>query len=581
MIKITIDGIQTEVPENMTVLEAAKSVGIDIPTLCFLKDINEVGDCRMCLVEVEGARGFVPSCMQKVTDGMVVRTNTKEIDEARRNVLELILSAHERKCLSCIRNGNCELQSLAEKFGITDVEFEGDINSKFVDDKSTSIVRNTAKCVLCRRCTSTCQKVQEIGAIECVDRGFESSISTVGNKSLADVNCTFCGQCIQNCPTAALHEKENIDEVWEKLNDENKIVLVQTAPAVRVALGEEFGMPIGTNVQGKMVTALKRLGFNKVFDTNTGADFTIMEEASEFINRVLKSDEKKPLPMFTSCCPAWIRFIEMEYPEYLANVSSCKSPHEMFGAILKTYYAEKNNIDPNNIFVVSVMPCVAKKFERQRPEMKNEDLYNVDAVITTRELAKMIKQANIDFEDLTDSEFDNPMGEATGAAAIFGTTGGVMEAALRTAQDLLTGKDLEEIKFEDVRGEKGIKRATVNVNGKDIRIIVASGLGNARKVMEMVKNGTAEADFIEIMACPGGCIMGGGQPIKSSKTRRKYDVRKLRADALYTIDEKSTIRKSHQNPILKQIYKEYLGEANGHKAHELFHTKYEKRKKYC
>ena len=580
MIKITIDGIQTEVPENMTVLEAAKSVGIDIPTLCFLKDINEVGDCRMCLVEVEGARGFVPSCMQKVTEGMVVRTNTKEVNEARRNVLELILSAHEKKCLSCIRNGNCELQSLAEKFGITDVEFEGDINSKFVDDKSTSIVRNTAKCVLCRRCTSTCQKVQEIGAIECVNRGFESSISTVGNKSLADVNCTFCGQCIQNCPTAALHEKENIDEVLEKLNDENTVVLVQTAPAVRVALGEEFCMPIGTNVQGKMVTALKRLGFNKVFDTNTGADFTIMEEASEFINRVLKPNEKKPLPMFTSCCPAWIRFIEMEYPEYLANVSSCKSPHEMFGAILKTYYAEKNNIDPKNIFVVSVMPCVAKKFERQRPEMKNEDLYNVDAVITTRELAKMIKQANIDFEDLLDSEFDNPMGEATGAAAIFGTTGGVMEAALRTAQDLLTGKDLEEIKFEDVRGEKGIKRATVNVNGKDIRIIVSSGLGNARKVMEMVKNGMAEADFIEIMACPGGCIMGGGQPIKSSKTRRKYDVRKLRADALYTIDEKSTIRKSHQNPVLKEIYKEFFKEPNGHKAHELLHTEYAKREKY-
>ena len=581
MIKITIDGIQTEVPENMTVLEAAKSVGIDIPTLCFLKDINEVGDCRMCLVEVEGARGFVPSCMQKVTEGMVVRTNTKEVNEARKNVLELILSAHEKKCLSCIRNGNCELQSLAEKFGITDVEFEGDINNKVVDDKSTSIVRNTAKCVLCRRCTSTCQKVQEIGAIECVNRGFESSISTVGNKSLADVNCTFCGQCIQNCPTAALHEKENIDEVWEKLNDENTVVLVQTAPAVRVALGEEFGMPIGTNVQGKMVTALKRLGFNKVFDTNTGADFTIMEEASEFINRVLKVDEKKPLPMFTSCCPAWIRFIEMEYPEYLANVSSCKSPHEMFGAILKTYYAKNNKIDPKNIYVVSVMPCVAKKFERQRPEMKNEDLYNVDAVITTRELAKMIRQVNIDFEDLTDSEFDNPMGEATGAAAIFGTTGGVMEAALRTAQDLLTGKDLEEIKFEDVRGEKGIKRATVNVNGKDIRIIVSSGLGNARKVMDMVKNGTAEADFIEIMACPGGCIMGGGQPIKSSKIRRKYDVRKLRADALYTIDEKSTIRKSHQNPILKEIYKDFFGEPNGHKAHELLHTVYAKRKKYC
>ena len=580
MIKITIDGIETEVPENMTVLEAAKTVGIDIPTLCFLKDINEVGDCRMCLVEVEGARGFVPACMQKVADGMVVRTDTKEVNEARRNVLELILSAHEKKCLSCIRNGNCELQGLAEKFGMTDMELEGAINNKQVDDKSTSIVRNTAKCVLCRRCTSTCQKVQEIGAIECVNRGFDSSISTVGNKSLADVNCTFCGQCIQNCPTAALHEKENINEVWEKLNDENTVVLVQTAPAVRVALGEEFGMPIGTNVAGKMVTALKRLKFDKVFDTNTGADFTIMEEASEFINRVLKPAEKKPLPMFTSCCPAWIRFIEMEYPEYLANVSSCKSPHEMFGAILKSYYAEKNKIDPKNIYVVSVMPCVAKKFERQRPEMKNEDLYNVDSVITTRELAKMIKQANIEFEDLQDSEFDNPMGEATGAAAIFGTTGGVMEAALRTAQDLLTGKDLEEIKFEDVRGEKGIKRATVNVNGKDIRIIVSSGLGNARKVMEMVKDGTAEADFIEIMACPGGCIMGGGQPIKSSKIRRKTDVRKLRADALYTIDEKSTIRKSHQNPILKEIYKEFFKEPNGHKAHELLHTEYAKREKY-
>ena len=580
MIKITIDGIETEVPENMTVLEAARTVGIDIPTLCFLKDINEVGDCRMCLVEVEGARGFVPSCMQKVADGMVIRTNTNEVNEARKNVLELILSAHEKKCLSCIRNGNCELQDLAQKFGITDVEFEGAINNKQIDDKSTSIVRNTAKCVLCRRCTSTCQKVQEIGAIECVNRGFDSTISTAGNKSLADVNCTFCGQCIQNCPTAALHEKENIDEVWEKLKDENTVVLVQTAPAVRVALGEEFGMPIGTNVAGKMVTALKRLGFNKVFDTNTGADFTIMEEASEFINRVLNADEKKPLPMLTSCCPAWIRFIEMEYPEYLANLSSCKSPHQMFGAILKTYYAEKNNIDPKNIYVVSVMPCVAKKFERQRPEMRNEDLDNVDAVITTRELAKMIRQANIDFEDLTDSGFDNPMGEATGAGAIFGTTGGVMEAALRTAQDLLTGKDLEEIKFEDVRGEKGIKRATVNVNGKDIRIIVASGLGNARKVMEMVKKGTAEADFIEVMACPGGCIMGGGQPIKSSKTRRKYDVRKLRADALYTIDEKSTIRKSHQNPVLQEIYKDFFGEPNGHKAHELLHTSYAKREKY-
>ena len=578
MINITIDGIEAKVPENMTVLEAARTVGIDIPTLCFLKDINEVGDCRMCLVEVEGARGFVPSCMQKVSEGMVVRTNTKEVQDARKSVLKLILSAHERKCLSCIRNGNCELQALAEKFGITDIEFEGDIANKVVDDSSPSIVRNSAKCVLCRRCTATCQQVQEIGAIECINRGFESNISTVGEKSLEDVNCTFCGQCIQNCPTAALHEKENIDDVIEKLENPEYMVIVQTAPAVRVALGEEFGMPIGTNVTGKMVTALKRLGFNKVFDTNTGADFTIMEEASEFINRVIKGESK--LPMLTSCCPAWIRFIEMEYPEYLENLSSCKSPHQMFGALLKSYYAEKEKINPNNIYVVSVMPCVAKKFERERTEMKNNDMYNVDAVITTRELAKMIKRANIDFDMLTDTEFDAPMGEATGAGAIFGTTGGVMEAALRTAQDLLTGKELEEINFEEIRGEKGIKRATVNVNGKDIKILVASGLGNARKVMEKVKSGKIDADFIEIMACPGGCIMGGGQPIKSSKIRREFDVRKLRSSALYTIDEKSTIRKSHQNPILKKIYKDYLGEPNGEKAHELLHTHYAKREKY-
>lgn len=580
MVNITIDGIQTKVPENMTVLEAAKSIGIDIPTLCFLKGINEIGDCRICLVEVEGARGFVTSCMQKVYEGMVVRTNTDDVQEARKNVLKLVLSSHEKKCLSCIRHGNCELQDLARRFGITDIEFEGQIAQKIVDDKSPAIVRNTAKCVLCRRCISTCKNIQEIGAIDCVNRGFESTISTLEHKSLGDVNCTFCGQCIQNCPTAALHEKENIDDVYEKLKDENTVVLVQTAPAVRVALGEEFGMKVGTNVAGKMVTALKRLGFDKVFDTNTGADFTIMEEASEFINRVLNSNEEKPLPMFTSCCPAWIRFIEMEYPEYLKNLSSCKSPHEMFGAILKSYYAQKEGIDPKNIYVVSVMPCVAKKFERQRPEMLNDGLYNVDAVITTRELAKMIRQANIDFKILKDTGFDSPMGEATGAGAIFGTTGGVMEAALRTAQDLLTGKDLGEINFEEVRGEKGIKRSIVNVNGKDIKIAVSSGLGNARKVMEMLKSGTLEADFVEIMACPGGCIMGGGQPIKKSKERREIDIRKLRANAIYTIDEKSVIRKSHQNPILKTIYKEYLGEPNGEMAHKLLHTHYAKREKY-
>ena len=576
MVNITIDGIKIQVPENITVLEAAKNVGIDIPTLCHLKDVNEIGDCRICLVEVEGARGFVTSCMQKVEEGMVIRTNTDKVIEARRNVLKLILSAHERKCLSCIRHGNCELQNLALKFGVTDVEFEGEISTKIVDDTSPSIVRNTAKCVLCRRCISTCKNVQKVGAIDCVNRGFESTISTAEHKSLQDVNCTFCGQCIQNCPTAALHEKENIDEVEAKLKDENTIVLVQTAPAVRVALGEEFDMPIGKNVTGKMVTALKRLGFDKVFDTNTGADFTIMEEATEFIDRVVNN---KTLPMMTSCCPAWIRFIEMEYPEYLDCLSSCKSPHEMFGAILKSYYAQKEGIDPKNICVVSVMPCVAKKYERQKDEMINDDMYNVDIVITTRELAKMIRQANIDFTSLQDSNFDDPMGGASGAAAIFGTTGGVMEAALRTAQDLLTGEDLQEINFEEVRGKKGIKRATVKVNGKDIKVAVASGLGNARAIMEEIKSGKADYDFIEIMACPGGCVMGGGQPIKPAKLRRTVDVRKLRANALYSIDEKEVIRKSHQNPVLQQIYKEYLGKPNGEKAHELLHTHYSQKEK--
>ena len=577
IISATIDGIEVNVKNGTTILEAAKEVGIDIPTLCFLKDINEIGDCRICLVEVQGARGFVTACMQKVEQGMVIKTNTDQVNEARKNVLKLILSSHDKKCLSCIRHGNCELQKLALKFGITDIEFEGELPTRVFDEKSVAVVRDTSKCVLCRRCVSTCKNIQEIGAIDCVNRGYDSTISTFEHKSLDDVNCTFCGQCIQNCPTAGLHEKENIDEVYEKLKDENYFVVVQTAPAVRVALGEEFGMEIGTNVEGKMITALKRLGFDKVFDTNIGADFTIMEETTEFINRVKNG---KDLPIITSCCPAWVRFMEMEYPEMIKYLSTCKSPHEMFGAILKTYYANKIGINPEKIYVVSVMPCVAKKFERQRPEMKNNDLYNVDAVITTRELAKMIRQANIDFKILKDTEFDNPMGEASGAGAIFGTTGGVMEAALRTAQDLLTGKDLEEIEFEEVRGQKGIKKAIVSINDKDFKIAVANGLGNARKIIEEIKSGKASYDFIEIMACPGGCIMGGGQPIKTSKIRREVDVRKLRANAIYNIDEKKIMRKSHQNPIVKNIYNEYLKYPNSEISHELLHTKYSKREKY-
>ena len=577
LVTLTIDGIEVKAKQGTTILEAARTVGIDIPTLCFLKEINEVGECRMCIVEVEGMRGFATSCIQKVAEGMVVHTNTPAVVDARKVVLDLILSNHKIDCLKCVRSGNCELQKISKQMNVQDIEFTGEMKHEEIDDLSPSIVRDPDKCILCGRCVSTCKKVQEIGAIERSNRGFETCISTVGGKSLNDVNCTFCGQCIMNCPTGALHEKETIDEVWKKLRDPETTVIVQTAPAVRASLGEEFDMPIGTNAEGKMVAALKRLGFDKVFDTNTGADFTIMEEANEFIERFSKNDT---LPMITSCCPGWVKFAEMNYPELLPHLSSCKSPHEMFGALLKTYYAEKENIDPKNIYVVSVMPCIAKKFESQRDELSNDSMQDVDNVITTRELARMIKQANIDLAKLDDEKFDDPMGEATGAAAIFGTTGGVMEAALRTAQDTLTGKDLKEIDFEAVRGEKGIKRATIEVAGKKIKIVVASGLGNARKIMEEIKSGKADYQFVEIMACPGGCIMGGGQSIKSAKTRLEHDVRKLRADCLYSIDEKSTIRKSHENPILKKIYKDYLGEPLGEKAHHLLHTHYIEREKY-
>ena len=578
LIKLTIDDKEVEVKKGTTILEAARQADVDIPTLCFLKDINEVGDCRMCIVEIEGRRGFVPSCVQKAEEGMIVHTNTPNVVDARRVILELIISNHKVECLTCTRSRNCELQDLAKKFNIRDIDFPGDIKEHEIDDVSPSIVRDFSKCVLCRRCVATCKNVQKIGAIDCINRGFESCVSTVGNKSLNDVNCTFCGQCIQSCPTGALHEKETIDEVWDKLKDSEAYVVVQTAPAVRAALGEEFGMDIGTNATGKMVTALKRLGFDKVFDTNTGADFTIMEEANEFVERF--SNKDAVLPMITSCSPGWVKYIEMNYPELLPHLSTCKSPHQMFGALIKTYFAEKEGIDPSKIYVVSVMPCIAKKFERTREEMKNNGLSDVDNVITTRELARMIKQANIEFTKLDDTEFDSPMGEATGAAVIFGTTGGVMEAALRTAQDTLTGKDLDKIDFESVRGGEGIKRATVNIADNEIKVVAASGLANAQKILEEIKSGKADYQFVEIMACPGGCVMGGGQPIKNSKIRAEVDVRSLRANCLYSIDERSTIRKSHENPVIKKIYKEFLKKPGSEMSHKLLHTHYVERKKY-
>ena len=577
MVTLTIDGVEVKTEKGTTILEAARQVGIDIPTLCFLKDINEMGDCRMCIVEVEGRRGFATSCIQTVEEGMKVHTHTPNVLEARHVILDLIISNHAKDCLTCTRSGNCELQVLAVKFNVLNVEFPGEMSKHKIDDLSPSIVRDFNKCILCRRCVAACKKVQGIGAIDCINRGFESCISTVGDHSLNDVNCTNCGQCIEACPTGALHEKETINDVWIKLKDPDSYVVVQTAPAVRVALGEEFGMPIGTNVTGKMVTALKRLGFNKVFDTNTGADITIMEEAYELIERLKTNDN---LPMITSCSPGWIKYIEMNYPELLPHLSTCKSPHQMFGALIKTYFAKKENIDPKKIYVVSVMPCIAKKYERKRPEMKNDGLFDVDNVITTRELSRMIKQANIEFTTLEDSSFDNPMGEATGAAAIFGTTGGVMEAALRTAQDALTGKCMDKIDFEEVRGEKEIKKATVNIGGNDLKVVAASGLKNARKILEEIKSGNADYQFVEIMACPGGCVMGGGQPIKSSKIRREVDVRKLRADGLYSIDEKSQIRKSHENPVVRKLYEEYLEKPGSYRAHKLLHTHYTKKDKY-
>ena len=577
LIKLTIDGKEIEVNEGTTILEAARKINIDIPTLCFLKDINEVGECRMCVVEVEGRRGFATACIQKVEEGMVVHTNTEKVIEARRLVLDLILSNHDRECLTCTRNGRCELQKLAQEFNLDEIEYKGERTPHEIDELSPSIVRDFNKCVLCRRCVATCKKVQGVGAIDCAGRGFTSCVSTAGNNSLANVNCTLCGQCIESCPVGALKEKDSTKEVWNALKNEDKYVVVQTAPAVRVALGEEFGMEIGTNVTGKMVTALKKMGFDKVFDTNTGADFTIMEEGTEFIQRVSNGGT---LPMITSCSPGWVRYCELNYPDLIPHLSTCKSPHQMFGAIIKSYYAEKFEIDPSKIFVVSVMPCIAKKYERTRENMQGAGYDDVDAVITTRELARMIKQAHIEFTTLEDSTFDDPMGEATGAAAIFGTTGGVMEAALRTVADKLTGEDLKEIYYKEARGEKGIKRATLNIAGKEVKIVVASGLANARKVMDEIQSGKADYQFVEIMACPGGCVTGGGQPIRTSKERATIDIRAKRANALYTIDEKSTIRKSHENPVIKQIYKEYLEEPGSHKAHTLLHTSYSKKEKY-
>ncbi len=577
MVNLKIDNIPVSVPAGTSVLEAARNAGIKIPSLCFLKDINEIGACRICVVEVKGAKSLVASCVYPVSEGMEVFTNTEKVRHSRQLTLELILSNHRMDCLTCSRSGRCELQDLARDLGIDAVRYAADNLPPQIEDSAPHLIRDNSKCVLCRRCTAVCRKSQEVGVIGCNDRGFATHVGCAFDRDLNEVDCVSCGQCIVACPTGALQEKDDTARVWAALNDPTKHVVVGPAPSIRVTLGECFGMPIGTNVEGKMVTALRRLGFDKVFDVDNAADFTIMEEGTEFLHRLQNGGT---LPLITSCSPGWIRFCEQHYPEMVPNLSSCKSPQQMFGTLVKTYYAEKMGINPRDIFVVSIMPCTAKKYEVRREEMRQHGWLPVDVSLTTRELGRMITRAGLLFQNLPDGEFDEMLGVSTGAATIFGASGGVMEAALRTVVEIVTKGEMKPLEFTEVRGMTGIKEASYDLPGKTVRVCVASGLANAKKVLDGVKSGEMQYDFIEIMACPGGCINGGGQPIQHADVRNWTDVRSLRARALYTQDAGMTYRRSHENPIVQQIYKEYLGEPGGHRAHELLHTIYIPQKRY-
>lgn len=574
-ITIKINGIEVSAPKGSTILEAARIAHIEIPTLCFLKEINEIGACRICVVEVKGARTLVTSCVYPINEGMEVWTSTPKVLDSRRKTLQLILSDHEKKCLSCVRSENCELQKLCHELGVEDEDFyEGAKNPTCIDDSAVHMIRDNSKCILCRRCTAVCDKVQAIGVIGANDRGFATNIGSAFKMGLGETSCVSCGQCIAVCPTGALSEKDSIDEVLAAIADPTKHVIVQTAPAVRAALGEAFNLPIGTNTEGKMAAALRRIGFDKVFDTNFSADLTIMEEAHEFLDRVQNGGT---LPLITSCSPGWIKYCEHYFPDMTENLSSCKSPQQMFGAIAKSYYATKAGIDPKDIVSVSIMPCTAKKFEIGRDDQAANGVPDVDISLTTRELARMIKKVGLNFLSLPDEEFDAPLGLGTGAAVIFGATGGVMEAALRTAVETLTGEELTNLDFTDVRGIAGIKEATYPVAGLDVKVAIASGLGNAKILLEKVKSGEADYHFIEIMGCPGGCVNGGGQPQQPGSVRNTVDIRALRAKVLYDADKDNPIRKSHENPAIKELYETYLGEPGGEMAHHLLHTSYVKR----